>query len=188
MIDVPPIPIVQRQNPGVPPPGFSFGGRPLRSVLGDREARTDGQCGELIDRGAAGAPVGQLLFVEVRGHMRLPFAGRRPDHRARVEPLQSIRIVQRKRLPTSNVDSMTVLRARRGGTGSKYVTLRGGRRRIIRSSSFGQGWRASTSILCRMKRFYPHAYARRTPSRGTHGIAVLERQRAKFSGARRLSK
>jgi hypothetical protein len=30
--------------------------------------------------------------------------------------LQSTRIVQRKRRPTSNVDSMTVLRARRGGT------------------------------------------------------------------------
>ena len=33
--------------------------------------------------------------------------------------LQSTRIVQRKRRPTSNVDSMMVLRARRGGTGSK---------------------------------------------------------------------
>jgi predicted 3-demethylubiquinone-9 3-methyltransferase (glyoxalase superfamily) len=32
---------------------------------------------------------------------------------------QSTRIVQRKRRPTSNVDSMMVLRARRGGTGSK---------------------------------------------------------------------
>jgi NhaP-type Na+/H+ or K+/H+ antiporter len=29
------------------------------------------------------------------------------------------RIVQRKRRPTSKVDEMTVLRARRGGTGSK---------------------------------------------------------------------
>jgi len=37
-----------------------------------------------------------------------------------VPPLpQSTRIVQRKRRPTSNVDSMTVLRARRGATGSK---------------------------------------------------------------------
>jgi hypothetical protein len=32
---------------------------------------------------------------------------------------QSMRIVHRKRRPTSNVGSMTVLRARRGGTGSK---------------------------------------------------------------------
>jgi hypothetical protein len=32
---------------------------------------------------------------------------------------QSTRIVQRKRRATSNVDSMMVLRARRGGTGSK---------------------------------------------------------------------
>jgi ATP-dependent DNA ligase len=42
----------------------------------------DGQGGELIDRVAAGAPVRQLLFVELRGHTRLPFAGYRPDHRA----------------------------------------------------------------------------------------------------------
>src|ERR1700716_3391245 len=55
---------------------------------------------------------------------------------------QSTRIVQRKRRPTSNVDSMVVLRARRGGagpkkggfrggrggTGSKWVTFRGGMR------------------------------------------------------------
>jgi hypothetical protein len=32
---------------------------------------------------------------------------------------QLIRIVQRKRQPTSKVDSMMMLRARRGGTGSK---------------------------------------------------------------------
>src|ERR1700732_3210333 len=44
---------------------------------------------------------------------------------------QSTRIVQRKRRPTSNVDSMIVLRARRGGTGSKKETLGGGRRRVI---------------------------------------------------------
>src|SRR5208283_1909032 len=44
---------------------------------------------------------------------------------------QSTRIVQRKRRPTSNVDSMIVLRDRCGGTGSKYVTLRGGVRRAI---------------------------------------------------------
>jgi hypothetical protein len=36
--------------------------------------------------------------------------------------------VQLKRRPTPKVDSMMVLRARRGRTGSKYVTLRGGRR------------------------------------------------------------
>jgi hypothetical protein len=52
---------------------------------------------------------------------------------------QSTRSVQRKRRPTSNVDSMIVLRARRGAAGSKYVTLRGGLRRAFRSSSFGQG-------------------------------------------------
>jgi len=71
--------------------------------VSDREARADCQCGELIDRITAGTPVRELLFVEALG-----------DARA-----QSTRIVRRKRRPTSNVDSMTVLRARRGGTGSK---------------------------------------------------------------------
>jgi hypothetical protein len=44
---------------------------------------------------------------------------------------QSTRIVQRKRRPTSNVDSMMVLRARRGAIGSKYMTFRGGLPRAI---------------------------------------------------------
>jgi hypothetical protein len=60
--------------------------------VGDREARADRQRGELIDRIAAGAPIRKLLFIELFGHTRLP---------------------------TSNVDSMMVLRARRGRTGSK---------------------------------------------------------------------
>ena len=42
--------------------------------VGDREARADSQCGELIDRIAASAPVRKLLFVEALGHTRLPFA------------------------------------------------------------------------------------------------------------------
>jgi hypothetical protein len=53
--------------------------------VGDREARTDGECSELIDRVAAGAPVGELLSVELLGHTRLPFAPYRLDHRVRVE-------------------------------------------------------------------------------------------------------
>src|SRR5271169_14934 len=44
---------------------------------------------------------------------------------------QSTRSVQRKRRPTSKVDSITVLRGRRGGTGSNQVTLWGGLRRAI---------------------------------------------------------
>jgi hypothetical protein len=51
----------------------------------DREARADCQCGELIDRIAARAPVRKLPFVKALGHTRVPFAGHRPDHRARVE-------------------------------------------------------------------------------------------------------
>src|SRR5712664_1986417 len=53
--------------------------------VGDREARADCQCGELIDRIAAGAPVRELLFVEALGHTRMPFTGYRPDHRTGVE-------------------------------------------------------------------------------------------------------
>src|ERR1700737_3708049 len=53
--------------------------------VGDREARADGQGGELIDGIAASAPVCKLLFVEALGHSRVPFAGYRPDHRARIE-------------------------------------------------------------------------------------------------------
>jgi hypothetical protein len=41
---------------------------------------------------------------------------------------QSTRIVQRKRRPTSKVDAMTALRARRGATGSNQVTFGGGLR------------------------------------------------------------
>ena len=35
--------------------------------VGDREARADCQCGELIDRIAASAPVRKLVFVEALG-------------------------------------------------------------------------------------------------------------------------
>ena len=48
----------------------------LGLCVGDREARADCQCGELIDRIAAGAPVRKLLFVEALGDTRVPFAGR----------------------------------------------------------------------------------------------------------------
>src|ERR1700756_2118974 len=57
----------------------------------------------------------------------LPGAGRIPAPGSSWP--QSTRIVHRKRRPTSKVDSITVLRARRGATGSKYLTFRGGVRR-----------------------------------------------------------
>jgi hypothetical protein len=38
------------------------------------------------------------------------------------------RILQRKRRPMSNVDSMMVLQAKRGGTSPEYVTMRAGAR------------------------------------------------------------
>jgi hypothetical protein len=54
----------------------------LSLCVGDREARADGQRGELIDRIAAGAPVRKLLVIEALGYVRAPFAGDRLDHRA----------------------------------------------------------------------------------------------------------
>jgi hypothetical protein len=48
--------------------------------VGDREARVDGQGRELINGVAAGPPVGQLLVVEVLGHVRVPVAAYRSDH------------------------------------------------------------------------------------------------------------
>src|SRR6202521_5819977 len=57
----------------------------LALSVGVREARANCQCGELIDRIAAGAPVRKLLFIQLLQHTRLPFAGYRPDHRGRIE-------------------------------------------------------------------------------------------------------
>ncbi len=74
----------------------------LGLCVGDREARADGQRGELIDSVAAGTPVRKLLLIEALGHARVPFLGYRPDHRAGSSWPQSTRIVQRKRRPTSN--------------------------------------------------------------------------------------
>ena len=90
----------------------------LGSCVRDREARADGQGRELIDRVAAGAPVRQLLLVEALGPCAL-FAGSGRITAPGSSWPQSMRIVQRKRRPTSKVDSMIVLRARRGATGPK---------------------------------------------------------------------
>ena len=60
-----------------------LGARGLR--VGDRETRADGQRGKLIDRITASAPVRKLLLVELLRHARVPFGGRRPDYRARIE-------------------------------------------------------------------------------------------------------
>jgi hypothetical protein len=56
-----------------------------RLGVSHREARADCQCSELIDRIAAGAPIGKLLFIESLGHVRVPFARDLPDHRAGIE-------------------------------------------------------------------------------------------------------
>jgi hypothetical protein len=85
---------------------------------------------ELIDGCTAGVPVRKLIFRAALA-IRMPFARDRPDHRAGVKLATIARVVLRKRRPTSNVASMMVVRARRVGTGSKYVTLRGRLRRVI---------------------------------------------------------
>ena len=117
--------------------------------VGDREARANRQRRELIDRVAAGAPVGKLLFVEGLWHMRVPFAGYRPDNGGRVE----LAAIDPHRAAEAAADFEggfdTVLRARRGGTGSKYVTFRGGLRRAISVSSSGQRGTGSLPYMVR---------------------------------------
>jgi len=102
-----------------------------RSHVGDREARADGEGGELIERIAARAPVRQLLLVELLGHPRVPFAGYRPDHRAGIE----FAAMDAHRAAEAAADLERGLNdgvaSRRGTTGSKYVTFRGGLRWAI---------------------------------------------------------
>jgi hypothetical protein len=77
----PAAPIVPSETPA-PPAGVSSDG--LYPSATARRAATR-QRGELIDRVAASGPVGKLLVVEALRHARVPFAERRPDHRAGVE-------------------------------------------------------------------------------------------------------
>jgi hypothetical protein len=100
--------------------------------VGDRQARTDGQRGELINRIAAGLPIREFIFIKGFRHVRVPFPGHRPDHDAGLE----LPAIDAHRTAEAAADVKRrfddgVTRARRGGTGSKYVTLRGGRRRAI---------------------------------------------------------
>jgi len=96
------------------------------------EARADCQGGELIDRIAASLPVRELLVVEALGirGCHSPATGR--IHGTGVE-LATIdaQSCKRKRRPTSNVDSMMVLRARRGSTGFEIRDFAGGLRQAI---------------------------------------------------------
>jgi hypothetical protein len=98
------MPISRPENPGLPRRGFPFAKSVLR--VGDREMRAYRQGRELINRSAAGTPVGKLFFVELRGHMRVPLARYRPDHRAGLElaAIDAHRALEAA--PTSNVDSI----------------------------------------------------------------------------------
>ena len=85
-----------------------------RLSVGDREPRADREGGELIDRVAARTPVRELFLIQSLGHAREPSPGSGRITAPGSSRPQSTRIVQRKRQPTSNVDSMTVLRAGAG--------------------------------------------------------------------------
>jgi hypothetical protein len=94
----------------------------LRLCVGDHEARADRQRGELIDPIAATALVRELVFVEALGHTRVPFVGCGPDHRAGVElaAIDAHRAAEAAAdLERRFDDGWVLLRARRGGTGSK---------------------------------------------------------------------
>jgi len=161
---VPPKLVVPSGNPGIPRRGFSFGearhpgALVLGLCVGDRQARADCQCGELIDRIAAGTPVRKLLLVEALGHARVPFLGDRPDHRAGLELAAIDAHRAAEAAADSNVDSMIVLRARRGGTGSKYVTFRGGLRRAIPFRLVRSECDARDPLFYADKRSCLHAY------------------------------
>jgi len=89
-------------------PGFS---RNHVLCVGDREARADCQCGELIDRVPASASVCKFLFVRRSGMRGCHSPGTGRITAPASSWPQSTCIVQRKRRPTSNVRSMTVSRA-----------------------------------------------------------------------------
>ena len=80
---------------------------PRRLSVGDREARADRECGELIDRVAPGAPVRQLIFIEALRHTRIPFSGYRLDHRARIK--DQARIAPEKAIVMDQAVSLTGL-------------------------------------------------------------------------------
>jgi hypothetical protein len=110
-----------------------------RPSVRHRQPRADRQRRDPIDRIAARAPIRSSLRRGARacaGAIR-PGAGRIVAPGSSCP--RSTRIVQRKRRPTSKVESMTVLRARRGGTSWKWATLRGGVRRAIPFLLVGSG-------------------------------------------------
>jgi hypothetical protein len=134
------------KTPVFPLRGFLFA--PPGLCVGDREARADSQGSELIDGVPAGMRVRELLFIKALGHARVPFAGHRPDHRASVE----LATIDPHRAAEAAADLKRrldqVSRAKRGGTGSKLVTLRAGGGPFC-SSSFGQG--AISKVLYSMR-------------------------------------
>src|SRR6516225_3160045 len=102
-----------------------------RLSVGDREPRADREGGELIDRVAARTPVRELFLIQPLGHAREPFARVRADHRAGIKPAA----IDTHRAAEAAADLERGLNdgvaSRRGTTGSKYVTFRGGLRWAI---------------------------------------------------------
>jgi hypothetical protein len=111
-------------------PGFILRGRGLRRrhsvfardhppyarlCVGNREARADRQCGELVDRVTAGAPLRQLSLIEAVRHMRMPCAGYRSDYRIGIEltAIDAHRAAEAAADIECRLDDL--FRARRGG-------------------------------------------------------------------------
>jgi hypothetical protein len=81
------------------------------------------------------------------------------------------------RLGRTRLVNLTVLRARRGGTGSKYVTCRAGCGGPFRSSSFGQG--AMRKVLYTMRTnglAYPRIAWRKAVNSGEGNEGAADRR------------
>ena len=125
------------ENPGVPPPGFSFSRGPVRPRRPRGACRWSGRRADRPPRGPRA--VGKLFLVELRGHMRLPFAGHRPGspRRVKLAAIDPHRATEAAADLECRLDDGVACQARRDRL--EIGDFAGRRRRVIRSSSFGQG-------------------------------------------------
>jgi hypothetical protein len=131
----------------------------LALSVGDRQARANCQCGELIDRIAAGAPVRKILFIELLRHTRLPFAGYRPDHRGRIEltTIDAHRAAEAAADFERGLDDGVAGEVRRDRLEIRDFPGRAAAGLSVSSSS-GQVRGTRCSTLCGTKRSCRHAY------------------------------
>jgi hypothetical protein len=97
----------------------------LIPTIGDRKTCADCQCGELIGGIAANPSISKLFLVKALEDVRMPFAGYWPDHRSRIDLTTINANCAAEASFDVELDSMIVLRAKRGTTDSKYMTLPG---------------------------------------------------------------